>query len=105
MRKLAIIAIAATALTIAACSKEDRQEIGDGASAAGGEIKDAAGDIADNPDVKAAGAAIGDAGEKAAGAVKDAAVTVQEGVADASEDARRKAESAKAEHDAKEKAH
>lgn len=96
MRKLALISVAVAALAVTACSKEDRSEIGEGAKAAGGEIKEAASDIANDPDVKEAGAAIGDAGKEAAGAVKDAAGEVQEGVADASADAKREADEARA---------
>ena len=48
MRKLIIIAaIAAAGLSVAACSRDDRTDIKEGAAATGAEIKDAAGDIAD----------------------------------------------------------
>lgn len=87
---------AALGLSLAACSRDDRQEIKEGAAAAGAEVKEAASDIADNPDVKKAGAAVANAGEEAAGAVKDAAGEVQEGVADASADAEREAAEARA---------
>lgn len=96
MRKLAIISIATLGLALAACSKEDRTDIKEGAQATGSEIKDAAGDIAANPEVKEAGAAIGNAGEEAAAAVKDAAGDVQAGVADASAEAKQEAEEARA---------
>lgn len=96
MRKLAIITVAIAGLTLAACSREDRAEIGEGAKAAGSEVKEAATDIANDPDVKEAGAAIGEAGKEAAGAVKEAAGEVQEGVADASAEARQEAEEARA---------
>lgn len=97
MRKLIIVAaIAAAGLSVAACSREDRTDIKEGAVATGAEIKDAAGDIAENPEVKEAGAAIGNAGEEAAGAVKEAAADVQEGVADASDEAQREADEARA---------
>lgn len=98
MRKLIVpaIVVASLGLSVAACSRGDREEIKEGAAATGSEIKEAAGDIADNPDVKEAGAAIGNAGEEAAGAVKEAAGEVQEGVADASADAKREAEEARA---------
>lgn len=96
MRKLVIVTIAVAGLALGACSKQDRQEVGEGAAAAGGEVKEAAHEIATDPDVKEAGAAIGNAGEEAAGAVKDAAGQVQEGVADASADARREAEEQRA---------
>ncbi|MES2033287.1 MAG: cell surface protein [Pseudomonadota bacterium] len=96
MRMLAIVTIAAAALAVTACSREDRADIGEGAKAAGSEIKEAATDIANDPDVKEAGDAIGDAGKEAAGAVKEAAGDVQEGVADASADAKREADEASA---------
>jgi uncharacterized protein YjbJ (UPF0337 family) len=97
MRKLIIIAaIAAAGLSVAACSRDDRTDIKEGAAATGAEIKDAAGDIADNPEVKEAGAAVANAGEEAAGALKDAAADVQEGVADASDEAQREADEARA---------
>jgi len=96
MRKLAIITFAIAGLTLAACSQEDREQVGEGAKAAGSEIKEAATDIANDPDVKEAGAAIGDAGKEAAGAVKDAAGEVQEGVADASAEAKQEADEARA---------
>lgn len=96
MRKLIIVTIAAAGLALGACSKEDRTEVGEGAAAVGGEVKEAAGEIADNPDVKEAGAAIGEAGAEAADAVKDAAGQVQDGVADASADAKREAEEQRA---------
>lgn len=84
MRTLAIVIAAAAGLALGGCSKQDRQDVG--------EVKEAAGEIADNPEVKEAGAAIGDAGAEAADAVKDTAADVQEGVADASAEARREAE-------------
>lgn len=98
MRKfITTVAIAAAAgLSAAACSKSDRQDIAEGAEAAGGEIKEAAGDIAGHPEVKEAGAAVANAGAEAADAVKDGAAEVQEGVADASSEARQEAEEARA---------
>lgn len=96
MRKIIIVSLAAAGLALGACSKEDRTQVGEGAAAAGGEIKEAAHEIAANPDVKEAGAAIGNAGAEAADAVKDTAGDVQEGVADASADAKREAEEQRA---------
>lgn len=96
MRKLVIVTIAAAGLALGACSKQDRQEVGEGAAAAGSEVKEAAHEIATDPDVKEAGAVIGDAGEEAAGAVKNAAGEVQEGVEDAAARARREAEEQRA---------
>ena len=98
MRRLTIpvALVAALGLSAAACSKSDRQDIKEGAEAAGSEVKEAAGDIAANPEVKEAGAAVANAGAEAADAVKDGAAEVQEGVSDASTDARREAEEARA---------
>lgn len=96
MRTLVIVTLAASGLALGACSKEDRADVGDGAVAVGSEVKEAAKEIAANPDVKDAGAAIGNAGAEAADAVKDAAADVQDGVADASADARREAEEQRA---------
>ena len=96
MRAHVIVAIAAVGLALGACSKQDRQDVGEGAAAVGGEVKEAAGEIAADPDVKKAGAAIGNAGAEAVDAVKDTAGDVQEGVADASADARREAEEQRA---------
>lgn len=96
MRTHVIVAVAALGLALGACSKQDRKEVGEGAAAVGGEVKEAASEIAHDPDVKEAGAAIGNAGAEAADAVKDTAGQVQEGVADASADARREAEESRA---------
>lgn len=96
MRTHVIVAIAAAGLALGACSRQDRQEVGEGAAAVGGEVKEAAREIAADPDVKEAGAAIGNAGAEAADAVKDTAGDVQEGVADASADAKREAEEQRA---------
>ena len=91
MRTIAIVTLAVAGLALGACSKEDRTQVGEGAGAVGGEVKEAAHEIAADPDVKEAGAAIGNAGAVAADAVKDTAGQVQEGVADASADAKREA--------------
>lgn len=96
MRKLVIVTLAAAGLALGACSKEDRADVGEGAAAVGGEVKEAAREIAADPDVKEAGAAIGNAGAEAADAVKDTAADVQDGVADASADAKREAEEQRA---------
>jgi hypothetical protein len=96
MRKILIVSLAAAGLALGACSREDRTQVGEGAAAVGGEVKEAAHEIAANPDVKEAGAAIGNAGAEAADAVKDTAGDVQDGVADASADARREAEESRA---------
>ena len=96
MRKILIVSLAAVGLALGACSKEDRTQVGEGAAAVGGEVKEAAHEIAAKPDVKEAGAAIGNAGAEAADAVKDTAGEVQDGVADASADAKREAEESRA---------
>jgi hypothetical protein len=96
MRTLLIVTLAAAGLALGACSKEDRADVGEGAAAVGSEVKEAAKEIAADPDVKDAGAAIGNAGAEAADAVKDAAADVQDGVADASAEAKREAEEQRA---------
>ncbi len=96
MRSIVIVTLAAAGLTLGACSKEDRADVGQGAAAVGGEVKEAAKEIAANPEVKEAGAAIGNVGAEAADAVKDTAVDVHDGVADASADAKREAEEQRA---------
>lgn len=78
MRSLALVALAAVGLTLAACDSQDRAELKEGAQAAGAEVKEAASDIANDPDVKEAGAAIKEAGAEAADAVKDTAANAQE---------------------------
>lgn len=96
MKKIIIVSIAAMGLALGACSKSDRTDIKEGAEATGSEIKEAAGEISANPEVKEAGAAVANAGEEAAGAVKGAAADVQEGVADASAEAKQEAAEARA---------
>ena len=85
MRILALVAVAAIGLSLAACDKEDRAELKEGAAAAGAEVKEAASDIANDPDVKEAGAAIKEAGAEAADAVKDTAANAQEDLAESSQ--------------------
>jgi hypothetical protein len=57
MRKILIVSLAAAGLALGACSREDRTQVGEGAAAVGGEVKEAAHEIAANPEVKEAGAA------------------------------------------------
>lgn len=83
MRSLALVALAAAGLALAACDSQDRAELKEGAKAAGSEVKEAASDIANDPDVKEAGAAIKEAGAEAADAVKDTAANAQADLADA----------------------
>jgi hypothetical protein len=92
MRTIAIAVITAAGLALAACSAEDRSEMKEGAEAAGAEIKDAASDIANDPDVKEAGAAVKEAGAEAADMVKDGAAEVQEGLSDSAADDKAEAE-------------
>jgi hypothetical protein len=82
MRSFILVAAAVAGLSLAACTKSDEADIKQGAKSAGAEIKDAAHDIANDPDVKEAGAAVKNAGAKAADAVKDTAAEAQESLAD-----------------------
>ena len=54
-----MIAASVLALSAAACSDQHAQQIKEGASAAGQDIKDAANEIKNDPDVKEAGTALG----------------------------------------------
>ena len=92
MRSLALVVLAAVGLTLAACDSQDRAELKEGAAAAGAEVKEDASDIANDPDVKEAGAAIKEAGAEAADAVKDTAANAQADLAESSN--RDKAEAA-----------
>lgn len=96
MRAAILVAVAAAALSLAACSQEDRTDLKEGAEAAGSEVKEAAKDIANDPDVKEAGAAVKEAGSEAAEAVKEGAAEVQEGLADASEEDKAQADADRA---------
>jgi hypothetical protein len=84
MRSLILAAVAISALSLGACDSQDRAELKEGAAAAGAEVKEAASDIANDPDVKEAGAAIKDVGAEAADAVKDTAANAQEDLAESS---------------------
>jgi hypothetical protein len=95
MRTIILAAAATAALALTACSPSDRQDLKEGADAAGSEIKDAAQDIATDPDVKEAGAAIKNAGAEAADAVKDTAAEAQEGLSDAAREDKADAEAEK----------
>jgi len=92
MRSIAIITAAVMGLALAACSAEDRSELKEGAEAAGAEVKEAASDIANDPDVKEAGAAIKEAGADAADAVQEGAAEVQEGLSDSAAEDKAEAE-------------
>lgn len=71
--KLMLIAAAGAALTLAACSQEHATEVKEGAQAAAADIKDAAHNIANDPDVKEAGTAIKESTKETAGELKEAA--------------------------------
>jgi hypothetical protein len=74
MRPLALFAVAGlAALSLAACSDEHATQIKEGAKAAGGEIKQAATDIKNDPDVREAGTALKESTEEAAADAKVAA--------------------------------
>ncbi|MBX3481396.1 MAG: cell surface protein [Caulobacter sp.] len=96
MRTIILAALATAAISVTACSPSDRQDLKEGADAAGAEVKDAAQDIANDPDVKQAGAAIKNAGAEAAEAVKDTAAEAQEGLSEASQKDREEAAAEKA---------
>jgi len=86
MRITVLAALALGALSLAACDASDRAELKEGAKAAGAEVKEAASDIANDPDVKEAGAAIKEAGAEAADAVKDTAANAQADLAEAAKE-------------------
>ena len=74
MRSITLIAAAGlAALSLAACSDEHATQIKEGAKAAGSEIKQAATDIKNDPDVKEAGTALKESTKEAAADVKVAA--------------------------------
>ncbi len=74
MRSIALFAAAGlSALSLAACSDEHATQIKEGAKAAGSEIKQAATDIKNDPDVKQAGTALRESTEEAAADAKVAA--------------------------------
>lgn len=74
MRSIALIATAGlAALSLAACSDKQATEIKEGAQAAGSEIKQAAVDIKNDPDVKEAGTALKESSAEAAAEAKVAA--------------------------------
>lgn len=74
MRSITLISAAGlAALSLAACSQEHATEIKEGAKAAGSEIKQAATDIKNDPDVKEAGTALKESTEEAAAEAKQAA--------------------------------
>lgn len=74
MRSITLIAAAGlAALSLAACSDEHATQIKEGAKAAGSEIKQAATDIKNDPDVKEAGTALKESTAEAAAEAKVAA--------------------------------
>ena len=74
MRSIALIAAAGlAALSLSACSDEHASKIKEGAKAAGADIKQAAVDIKNDPDVKEAGTALKESTKEAAAQAKVAA--------------------------------
>jgi hypothetical protein len=115
MRSIALIAAAGlAALSMTACSDEHAAKIKDGAKAAGSEIKQAAVDIKNDPDVKEAGTALKESTQEAAADAKVAASEAldkaQEAGAKAGEKTKEvaadaNADAKKAGHDAKKEVH
>lgn len=73
MRSILFVAGCAIALTLGACSQEHATQVKEGAQAAASDIKDAAHNIANDPDVKEAGTAIKESTKETAGELKQAA--------------------------------
>src|SRR4051812_17264191 len=74
MRSITLFAVAGlAALSLAACSDEHATQIKEGAKAAGSEIKDAATEIKNDPDVKEAGTALKESTKETAAELKVAA--------------------------------
>ena len=115
MRSIALIAAAGlAALSLAACSDEHATQIKEGAKAAGSEIKQAATDIKNDPDVKEAGTALKESTKEAAAeakvaageavdATKEAGAKAGAATKDAAGDLNREAKEAG--HDAKKEVH
>lgn len=93
-----LIPVAALTFALAACSPAERQDAGADARAAAEKVKDAAHDVASDPDVKAVGADMKEAAGDAVGVVKDAAGDIKQGADKAG--AEIKQESAEAGHEA-----
>jgi hypothetical protein len=74
------------AASLGACSREDATQIKEGAQAAAGEVKQAATDIKNDPDVKEAGAAMKDAAKDAGAEIKSAARDAGDAAKDAGAD-------------------
>jgi flagellar motor protein MotB len=115
MRSMTLIAAAGlAALSLAACSDEHATQIKEGAKAAGSEIKQAATDIKNDPDVKEAGTALKESTKEAAAeakvaageavdATKEAGAKAGAATKDAAGDLNREAKEAG--HDAKKEVH
>jgi hypothetical protein len=105
MRHIIIITLAAAGLSLAACSKEDQKQVNEGAAVAADKTVDAAKDIASDPEVKQAGAAVADAAKDDAMAVKDvvsdAAAKTSEAADKAADKVQAKADEAKAKDETK----
>ncbi len=89
MRSILLAATAVAALSVAACSQEQRADIKDGADSAASEVREAASDIKNDPDVKDAGNAIKEAAQDSGQALKETASEAGDALKDASADARR----------------
>lgn len=87
MRRFIVIGLAVAGLGLTACSKENQQQVNEGASVAADKTVDAAKDIASDPDVKQAGAAIADSAKDDATAVKDAVKDAADKTSDAADKA------------------
>jgi hypothetical protein len=70
--KLLVIAAVGAALSMAACSDQHAQEVKEGAKAAAADVKDAAHEIANDPDVKEAGTAIKESAKETGAELKEA---------------------------------
>jgi len=99
MRTTLIAAALIVTAGLAACSKEDATQVKEGAQAVGSELKEAATNIKNDPDVKEAGAAIKDAAKdageelkatanQAGDAAKDAGADIEQGAKEVGADAR-----------------
>ena len=107
---LAASAALVMAAALGACSREAATQIKEGAQAIGGELKEAAGDIKNDPDVKEAGdameAAAKDAGDElkavaadAGDAAKDAGAELKQGAREVGDTARKAGKEARDEVD------
>ncbi|WP_269714630.1 cell surface protein [Caulobacter sp. NIBR2454] len=89
MRSILLAATAVAVLSVAACSQEQRADIKDGADSAASEVRDAASDIKNDPDVRDAGNAIEEAARDSGQALKETAAEAGDALEDAAADAKR----------------